>query len=455
MITIRRSEYEQMLKHIEELQSLVKHLQEEIALLKRGRDSSTSSTAPSQDIGRSNSNSLRRSSGKKSGGQPGHEGHHLSMSAHPTKIEEHLPARCSQCGESLENVSVTDFTRRQVLDIPPVFAEYVEHRCCQKQCPVCGQENTGVCPEGVTSPIQYGERIKSVVSYLSVYQYIPYKRMRILLKDLFGVSISEGSIDNILEEMSNRSETAYNEIRKRIEAGEVVGSDETGCRVNGKKHWFHVWQNNFLTFIVSFASRGHKVIEEYFPEGFLESFYVSDCWASQLKVKAKRHQLCIAHLLRELLNFEKSLNSAWSIKMKDFLYRTLELKRILKQEDYSTAPAQVIQLENELDELLSVNATEFHVREQALINRLMKHRHSILTFLYYQNVPPDNNASERAIRNVKVKTKVSGQFRNSDGKGADRFARIRSIIDTAIKNGQDVFYALTCLAKCHETVRGT
>jgi hypothetical protein len=67
-------------------------------------------------------------------------------------------------------------------------------------------------------------------------------------------------------------------------------------------------------------------------------------------------------------------------------------------------------------------------------------------FSYIPQFPPDNNASERAIRNVKVKTKVSCQFRNSEGKGAARFARIRSVIDTTIKNGQDVFFALKCLA---------
>jgi hypothetical protein len=114
-------------------------------------------------------------------------------------------------------------------------------------------------------------------------------------------------VDNIPEEMSEKSGTAYSEIQNRIAASEVVGADETGCRVNGKKHWFHVWQNKCLTFIVSFKSRGHRVIEEYFPGRFL--YYVSDCWASQLKTKAGRHQLCLAHLLRELLNFEQALKS--------------------------------------------------------------------------------------------------------------------------------------------------
>jgi transposase len=225
-----------------------------------------------------------------------------------------------------------------------------------------------------------------------------------------------------------------------------VGSDETGCRVNGKKHWFHVWQNSVLIFIVSFAGRGHSVMEEYFPDGFIQSFYVSDCWASQLKTKAKAHQLCIAHLLRELLNFEKSLHDAWSVQMKELLYRAMALKRTMLAEDYQNPPEEVIKVNEELDVLLSVDASGFHRKEQAFISRLQKHRQSILTFLLYLNVPPDNNGSERAIRNVKVKTKVSGQFRNAEGKGAERFARIRSVIDTTVKNGQNVFAALKCLA---------
>ncbi|MDR0757926.1 MAG: transposase [Tannerella sp.] len=75
----------------------------------------------------------------------------------------------------------------------------------------------------------------------------------------------------------------------------------------------------------------------------------------------------------------------------------------------------------------------------------------MFTFLIYPNVPPDNNGSERALRNVKVKTKVSGLFRNPEGKGAERFARIRSVIDTTIKNKQDVFFALKCLANIQIT----
>jgi transposase len=255
-----------------------------------------------------------------------------------------------------------------------------------------------------------------MAGYMSVYQFLPYRRLSVFFRDVFLLPVSEGSIENILEEMSQKSEVSYRTVQERILNSEVAGSDETGCRVNGKKHRFHVWQNSILTFIVSFAGRGHSVMEEYFPDGFIRSFYVSDCWVSQLKTKAKAHQLCIAHLLRELLNFEKSLHDARSVRMKELLYRAMALKRTMLAEDYQNPPEEVIILNEELDALLSVDASGFHRREQAFISRLQKHRQSILTFLLCPRVPPDNNASERAIRNVKVKTKVSGRFRNTEGR---------------------------------------
>jgi transposase len=73
-----------------------------------------------------------------------------------------------------------------------------------------------------------------------------------------------------------------------------------------------------------------------------------------------------------------------------------------------------------------------------MIKRLIKHRERIFLFLTHPDIPADNNAWERSIRNVKVKTKISGQFRNRGGKGADRFARLRSVIDSVIKNKRDV-----------------
>jgi transposase len=416
----------------------------EIALLKNGHDSTTSSTSPSHDTGRSNQHSLRVKSEKKTGGQPGHPGHALIMKEQADEIIEHNPCCCSACGESLDSVTGEILIRRQEVDLPPVQARYVEHQSIVKTCPLCGLLNRGALPEHLKAPVQYGSSVKSLVGYMSVFQYLPYKRMSRFFSDIFHLPLSEGSIDNILEEMRQKASAAYETIHTRISGSEVVGADETGCHVNGKKSWFHVWQNTLLTFIVSFKSRGHQVIEEYFKGSFI--YYVSDCWASQLKTRAKAHQLCIAHLLRELLNFEKAVGSKWCIDMKELFYRALELKKNLTGEEYKNPPPTVLAIKEELNRLLKVDTTGFHIKLQALINRLVKNSDSILTFLSHPEVPPDNNGSERAIRNVKVKTKVSGQFRSIEG--AERFAVLRSIIDTTNKNGRDVYTALRCVADC-------
>lgn len=447
MVTIPRSEYEGLKSENAQLHATNQKLRDEIALMKGGRDSRTSSTSPSHDICRSNRNSLRVPSGKKSGGQLGHTGHHLQMSDTPAQVINHTPEVCMDCGKNLEDVPCGSYTRRQEVDIPPIVPVYTEHRSYTKICPSCGIENRGIYPVRIAAPIQYGPVVEATAAYLSVFQYLPYKRIVQLFKDCFGLCLSEGSIDSFLDRLSNKAASTYEKIRELIQSAPVVGSDETGCRVNGKKHWFHVWQNRWLTLIVSFAHRSYEVVENCFPGGFIRSFYVSDCYAAQLKTPARARQLCVAHLLRELLRFEKHLHSKWSIKMKTLLCQALELKKQMTDDDYLNPPAQVAEINNRLDELLAVDVSKFNQKEQALVKRLIKYRDSILTFLAYKNVPPDNNGSERAIRNVKVKTKVSGQFRNSDGKGADRYAKIRSVIDTKIKNGQDVYTALLCLAK--------
>jgi hypothetical protein len=97
MITIPYSEYKDLHRKIAELQTVVRQLEEAIALLKGGKNSRTGSTAPSADIGRSNSQSLRKASDKKSGGQPGHTGHCLQMSDIPNEIIAHVIDYCQHC----------------------------------------------------------------------------------------------------------------------------------------------------------------------------------------------------------------------------------------------------------------------------------------------------------------------------------------------------------------------
>jgi transposase len=321
---------------------------------------------------------------------------------------------------------------------------YVEHQRIEKECPCCKTKNAGDFPPHVKAPIQYGASVKELIAYLSVYQYVSYNRISDMFATVFNIPLSEGTVDTILKAMSKKCDLPYQEIKRRIGNSAVVGSDETGCHVNGKKYWMYIWQNEELTYIVPSCNRDFKTIEREFPKGLPNATIVTDCLSAQLKTPGAKHQLCTDHLLRELSNFELSLKDAWSIKLKDVLKQALNLKRRMTVDDYEKPPPEVFQIEQQVDDLLSIDYTRLHRKLRAFIKRLKKHRGSILTFLYYAEVPADNNGSERGIRNIKVKTKVSGQFRNP--LGAERFARIRSVIDTAIKNGQPVFPALSALA---------
>jgi len=422
---------------------MVSAMREEIRLLRNGKNSGTSSTPPSHQIGRSNTKNFRVKTNRKPGGQSGHEGSTLKIKEFPDKTIDHIPQYCNDCGFDLEGASANLKESRQEVVIPPVQPLYVEHRSYTKACAQCGKVCTGAMPGHLKGPVQYGVGVGALVSYLSVYQHIPYYRITVLLKDLFGLSISEGTVDNLLKYTAEKALPHYEAICERVQQSGVVGSDETGSRFGGKKGWFHVWQTTSPTFIVASMNRGYQTIKKYFAEGFPLTVYVSDCRAAQLKVAALAHQLCIAHLLRELRNFEDALDCQWSLAMKQLLQEAIALKKQMQPQDYLTPTAAVIKLEQRLSELLQADHRTSHKKVQAFVKRLKKNRNSVFTFLHHPKVPPDNNGSERAVRNVKVKTKVSGLFRTE--KGATRFAIIRSVIDTTIKNTNNVFEALTLL----------
>lgn len=110
-----------------------------------------------------------------------------------------------------------------------------------------------------------------------------------------------------------KATASHQQIKQELLAAEVVGADETGGKVDGKKAWFHVWQDNLNTYIICADNRGSKAIDTEFPEGFPLATIVSDCWPAQLKTAADGHQLCLAHLLRELNYFDEAFANAYAI----------------------------------------------------------------------------------------------------------------------------------------------
>lgn len=426
---------------------MVKSLQEEIQLLKNGKNSKTSHTSPSQDIQRSNSKSLRSKGSNKPGGQLGHEGRTLKISSTPDSIIDYDEINyCQNCSANIEQVPSHRFESKQEVEIPAVFPRYIEHRSYQKTCACCGFINQSKLPDYLSSSIQYSPAIESMVAYYHTYHFLPSKRMAALFNDVFNLPISEGTIDNMLTRFAIKVTPVYEQIRHRVSQSKVVGSDETGSKIANQKGWFHTWQTASLTFIAASMNRGYETVKDYFEDGFQQATLVSDCWAAQLKTKAHRHQLCIVHLQRELLSFIDALKEdKWSLELKAVFDQSIAIKRQSISNGLSLYDTQIKAIKASFQLLLEVDETGKHRKLIAFIKRLRKHRDSVFVFLDDPQVPYENNASERALRMVKVKTKVSGCFRTFEG--AVKFAKIRSVIDTAIKNQQNIFDALLLLAK--------
>lgn len=425
-------------------------LRERLARYEKPRkNSSNSSIPPSKDENRPlKTKSLREQTSKKPGGQPGHKGHTLKMSTAADNIEEHRPVYCNCCGRDISLLPQEPTGKRQVLDIPPIKPQYTEHRIYRAKC-TCGHITTSDFPQGVETPVSYGKNTESLIGYFHCRQYLPFDRMKELFGDVFSLPVSEGGLHHILKRLCTKALPAYGLIRQRIAESPVVGSDETGAKINGTNNWFWAWQNKKATFIIPSENRGYKTIEENFADGFPKSIMVHDCWRSHFKPGAQGHQICLAHLLRDLNYFIEADDSSWAKKFKALLIKAIGIEKEMEAGHYYMSYRPRSDIEESLDSLLELGASEKDKDLASFIRRMDKYREYILAFMYHPDVPPDNNGSERAIRNVKTKQKVSGQFKSMAG--ARQFAVLRSVTDTAIKNGMNVLNSLAVIASLNTT----
>lgn len=424
-------------------------LKERLAVYETPKDSHNSSIPPTKDSLAAQADkskkllatrSLREKSGKPNGGQTGHKGTTLEMASEPDSIIEHQSYFCPRCGNDLSSIEGTVVEIRQVFDIPMYVRPIVrEHQVIGKQCN-CGHCCQADFPKEVRSRVSYGTNIRALVTYLNCIHCVPYNRLTELLRDCFGVNLSQGTIDNILKDMSGKSLWAYNEIRNRIEQSSVVGADETGENINGELHWMWAWQTDKLTYIHSDKSRGKPAIEKQFKNGLPKTTLVTDRHSSYFNMNVADHQLCLAHILRELTYLsELDTKQTWSSQLAELIREAIHKR---KTESWEKIDRNSIL--DRFKNLLTICTDNLHHKVITIIKSLTKHKEFIFKFLFDPDVPYENNASERAVRNLKVKQKVSGMFKSHEG--ANTYCQIHSITQTAKKNNQNPFLAILAVA---------
>jgi len=428
----------------EELLKYIKELQTNIVQEKPKKDSTNSSKAPSTDMGITpkKNQSLRTKSDKPSGGQKGHKGKTLKQSDTPDVVVDigYTLDRCKECGSDLSDELKQLKEKRQVLDLDleAIKSKITQYQSYSKICSNCGYDNHDNNYPALVSPnISYGQNIMAIVSYLSTVHYISYNRIVSALKSLYSITISEGAVDNIIKRSSKLSSKEIEKITNQLELSDIIGIDETGCKVDGAKYWHWTFQNHNTTLIVANKSRGTVVITDTFEDGFVNACVVHDNYSSYNSLIAKGEQLCLAHKLRDL-NYAIECDNTQVMK---HIKQLIQEAMLDHKEDLLPIQREILkeQYLQYLDLLLSTQVIP-KSQTHKQINSFRKARDKIFTFLLYPNVPPDNNASERAIRNLKVKLKVSGQFKSEDG--AKDYANLRSIVDTSRKRGLNEFEAL-------------
>lgn len=448
LIRVLTEQNEFLLKENANLKARVSYLEEKLRRYEQPKNSGNSSIPPTQDPFRpKRTESLREKSDRKPGGQKGHRGSCLEFSDKPDEVIDHRSDYCRVCGRDLSSTEMVFAGKRQVIDIPPIVPRVIEHRIYSRQCS-CGHYQTSDYPREAHGSVCYGSNLLGLTAYLHSRQYVPFDRMREMYQDVFGLEISSGSLVNMIRRFAAKAGGLYEVIRERIAQSPVVGGDETGVCVGGKNHWGWTFQTPETTFIVMDASRGKKVIDKQFNTGFPVSTIVHDCWKPYFKVTARSHQICTAHLLRELKYLDQLYGNEWTKNFTRLLNEALQLKKELSPSDYLYPVERRKLLEQRLDELINLPVDPKYEKLITFKTRITEYRQYLFRFLYQYDVPPDNNASERSVRTFKVKQKVSGLFRSIDG--AQAFAVIRSVIDTAIKNNQNVLKALYCVGEVAE-----
>jgi transposase len=425
-----------------------------------GRTKKTSRNShkpPSGDGLGKRTKSLRTKSDQPSGGQPGHLGSTLEWSETVDWVEVHDVKTCDGCGVSLRETPVDQWLARQVFDIPAIELMVTEHQVAVKCCGQCGQQNQGHFPVEASNVVQYGPRLKGTMVYLMEGQLLPSERTCEVLNDLFGVSVSEGTLYTNRSQCFGHLESVEKTIQDTVVNSTKVHFDETGMRVNGQLWWLHVACTDGLTYYFVHPKRGQTAMDEMgvLPEfsgkaihDGLKSYAGYDC----------EHFLCNAHHLRELRFILDHYGQWWAYQL------SVLLVTILYQVQAANADGQTVLPD---DQLQAFEARYTEILEQGfaanpiptpppdapkkrgrpkrspprnLLERLKAQQASVLGFMYDFEVPFDNNQAERDLRMMKLKQKVSGCFRSTEG--ARMFCRIRGYLSTLRKQGHNVLDAL-------------
>jgi transposase len=265
-------------------------------------------------------------------------------------------------------------------------------------CEQCGEQTTGTYPAGLGPRRTFGPGVEALLSYFHERHHVSYERLVEICRDVFGLPISQGGVENALRRLVERARPTYAAIREQVRGSPVINSDETGARVAGKTQWQWVFQTPEASYHVIAPSRGGEVIAAFLA-GAEPEVWGSDLWAPQILTAAGAHQICLSHQERDLtfaVEVDTGEARLWAIELRHVLGRAIRLHRERAQVAPETFARRLPRIETATDRPVFDRYVAPKTEAARLQQRYRTHRDSLYVFLHRDDVEPTNNSSERA-----------------------------------------------------------
>src|ERR1019366_311362 len=347
-----------------------------------------------------------------------------ALAENPDRIVEARAEACPHCDHGLTAADQQDFHAYDHMDLPPIRPVVTRVHRHRGTCPCCARAFQAPAPEGMEPGSPFGPGIAALILHLHITQAIGFERLVKLMGEVFGVTLSEGAVANILARAEAPMIVAAERIAEEVRKAAVVASDETSARVKGKTWWQWVMHCSTAIYHVITDSRGAKVVTD-FLQGATPEVWVADRYGAQAGHALER-QLCLAHLLRDAQYAIDEGDTVFAPAFKALLLRAVAIGKRRDSLKDSTLAQYRADLDRRLTTLLAPRPDT--AAGQKLAKGVKKCRNDLFLFLVRRDVPYTNNGSERALRPSVIFRKVTGCFRSHWG--ARLYAAAVSVIAT-------------------------
>ena len=409
-----------------QLKARIRELEERL-----GQDSSNSSQPPSADPPWKK-RPPKPGSPRPRGAQPGHPDQRRRFSP-PDEVDEHIvcaPKTCARCGGALPLEEEPHAHYEEKVELPPIKPMVRGYWLLTRRCGKCGYENRASLPDGVSKGV-FGPQIQALVSLLSGGYRLSKREIVRLMKEVFQVKLSLGSVANLENATSLALEHPVAQAQKSAQKQKVVYADETGWREDKKKAW--LWTHvtpQVVTFLIR-RSRGSDAARDLIGEDYTGILH-SDRWQGYNWFPLRNRQLCWAHLKRNFKKVEERGGASakigkglaeWTAKMFSLWDRFREgsLKR-------TTLRTYMTKVKAEIHGLLEKGEKSRNEKTSRFCKNILALKPALWTFLRKEGVEPTNNVAERAIRKPVLWRK--GSFGTDSAKGSRFVERILTTVAT-------------------------